>query len=194
MNRSSRQHVLIDWTPSRLNSWIKKCTCGLFIHTVFERKHKYCTNKLTNKHHQWYHSLHTHGESVSVCFSVAWRCERSRHLLSFLLCIVSVVLFLSVLSLSCLCFYSCCHLSFCPVYTLSDLANKPPHTCYSVSQMRSLSQIMALLMPQLQVHHWEQRNCCKNSCFFFGGVSVGTCKGAECEVCWIKPAPRWPEQ
>lgn len=117
------------------------------------------------------------GESVSFCHNVVWRCDRSRHLLSFLLCIVSVVLFLSVLSLSCLCFYSCCHLSFCPVYTLSDLANKPPHTCYSVSQMRSLSQIMALLMPQLQVHHWEQRNCCKNSRLIFCGVSVCTCKG-----------------
>ncbi len=169
MNRSTRQHVFLDWTLSWLNSWLKKCTCGLFIHPIFTLIENTNTNKLTNKHHRWYHSFHTVEKMFIFAYDVVWRCERSRHLLSFLLCIVSVVLF--CLCLVCV-FIRVVVTCLTPVYTLPDLTNKPPYTLYSLSQTRSLSLIMSLLMPWLQVHHCEQRNCCKNSRFFLWCICV----------------------
>ncbi len=191
MNHFTRQHVFLDWSLSWLNSWWKKCTCGLFIHPIFTLIENTNTNKLTNKHHRWYHSFHTVEKMFIFAYDVVWRCERSHHLLSFLLCIVSVVLF--CLCLVCV-FIRVVVTCLTPVYTLPDLANKPPYTRYSLSQTRSLSLIMSLLMPWLQVHHWEQRNCCKNSRFFSVAYLCVLAKGAERELCWFQSAPRWPEQ
>lgn len=105
-------------------------------------------------------------------FASVWREDASAVAICFLFFCVSCPL--SCSSPFCLClvcvFIRVVVTCLTPVYTLPDLANKPPHSRYSVSQM-------ALLMPRLQVHHWEQRNCCKNSRLIFCGVSVCTCKG-----------------
>lgn len=70
---------------------------------------------------------HTLGESVSIRRDVVWRCEHIRHLISFLLCVVSVVLSLSVLSLSFLC---CCYLSYFCLHVTWFSKQAPTHLLF----------------------------------------------------------------
>lgn len=136
----------------------------------FERKHKYCTNKLTNKHHRWFRSLHTRGESVSV-----WREHASTIAICFLFfCVVSVVLFRSVLSLSRLCLYSCCcHLSYSCLHVTWFSKQAPTHLLFCLTNALAFSNNGSLDATTAGTP-LRTKELCKNSCFFSCGVS---CKG-----------------